>query len=78
MAHPIEHAESSVKTWGGKVEDYLPMHNWLDEMKSYGFVLNNLDHKLIEIDDTLVELSHLPEVADMINGNIKIHWTYNP
>jgi len=35
MAHPIEHAESSVNTWGGKVEDYLPMHNWLDETKSW-------------------------------------------
>ena len=35
MAHPIEHAESSVKTWGGKIEDYLPMHNWLDETKSW-------------------------------------------
>jgi len=51
---------------------------WLEQMKPHGFTLNNLDHKLIEIDDTLVDLSHLPEVADMINGNIKIHWTYSP
>ena len=35
MAHPVEHAESSVKIWGGKVEDYLPMHNWLDETKGW-------------------------------------------
>lgn len=51
---------------------------WLEHMKTYGFVLNRLDHKLIAIDDTLVELAHLPEVADMINGNVKIHWTYQP
>jgi hypothetical protein len=51
---------------------------WLEQMTAHGFVLNNLDHKLIAIDDTLVDLSHLPEVADMINGNIKIHWTYTP
>ena len=25
MANPIIHAESSVKQWGGKIEDYLPL-----------------------------------------------------
>ena len=35
MAHPAEHAKSSVKKWGGKVEDYLPIHNWFDETKAW-------------------------------------------
>ena len=35
MAHPLKHAESTVRKWGGKVEDYLPIHNWFDESKSY-------------------------------------------
>ena len=30
MAHPYHHALSSVKKWGGTVEDYLPIHSWLD------------------------------------------------
>lgn len=33
MAHPLHHAQSTVKTWGGKPEDYLPIHNWFDETK---------------------------------------------
>jgi hypothetical protein len=26
MANPLIHSKSSVKRWGGKVEDYLPIH----------------------------------------------------
>ena len=33
MAHPYHHALSSVKTWGGIVEDYLRIHEWFDESK---------------------------------------------
>jgi hypothetical protein len=35
MAHPYHHAISSVKKWGGQVEDYLPIHDWFDESKSH-------------------------------------------
>lgn len=34
MAHPITHAESSAKRFGGKPEDYLPIHDFLDSSKS--------------------------------------------
>jgi hypothetical protein len=34
MAHPLKHAESSAKTFGGKPDDYLPIHCWFDESKS--------------------------------------------
>lgn len=33
MAHPYHHAVSSVKKWGGVVDDYLPIHSWFDESK---------------------------------------------
>lgn len=33
--HPHYHAESSVKKWGGKVEDYLAIHDWFDESKAH-------------------------------------------
>ena len=33
MSHPYHHSLSSVKKWGGSVEDYLPIHNWFDESK---------------------------------------------
>lgn len=33
MSHCYYHALSSVKRWGGKPEDYLPLHSWFDESK---------------------------------------------
>jgi hypothetical protein len=33
MAHCYHHALSSVKQWGGTPEDFLPLHNWMDESK---------------------------------------------
>lgn len=35
MSHPIHHAQSSVKKWGGKIEDYLPVHDFLDSSKTH-------------------------------------------
>lgn len=31
--HPIEHSKNSVRKWGGRVEDYLPVHDFLDDTK---------------------------------------------
>lgn len=33
MAHCFHHARSSVARWGGKPEDYQPLHNWFDQSK---------------------------------------------
>ena len=33
MANPLIHSKSSVKRWGGKIEDYLPIHELLDSPK---------------------------------------------
>jgi hypothetical protein len=35
MAHPLIHSKSSVKKYGGKVEDYIHIHNWFDETKAW-------------------------------------------
>jgi hypothetical protein len=35
MAHPLRHALSSARKFGGKAEDYLPIHNWFDESKAF-------------------------------------------
>jgi hypothetical protein len=35
MAHPNKHAQSSAKKFGGKPEDYLHLHEWMDETKSW-------------------------------------------
>jgi hypothetical protein len=33
MAHPYHHSLSSVKKWGGAVDDYLEIHSWFDASK---------------------------------------------
>lgn len=33
--HPLHHAESSVRKYGGQVSDYLPIHEWFDASKAY-------------------------------------------
>lgn len=33
MAKPYTHAQSSARKWGGKPEDYLPIHDLLDSSK---------------------------------------------
>jgi hypothetical protein len=35
MSHPILHAKSSAKKFGGKWEDYIHLHNYLDETKAW-------------------------------------------
>ncbi len=35
MAHPIHHAESSSRKYGGKPYDYLAIHQWFDESKAH-------------------------------------------
>ena len=35
MSHPLLHSKSSVKKFGGKVEDYIHLHNWMDETKAW-------------------------------------------
>ena len=35
MAHPLQHAKSSVRKFGGTVEDYIDIHNWFDQTKSW-------------------------------------------
>jgi len=35
MAHPLVHAQSTAKKFGGKPEDYLAIHSWFDESKAY-------------------------------------------
>jgi hypothetical protein len=33
MTHTIFHAQSSVRRFGGRVEDYQPVHDWIDGSK---------------------------------------------
>ena len=35
MAHPLEHAKSSARRFGGSPEDYMAIHHWFDETKAH-------------------------------------------
>lgn len=35
MAHPIDHANSAARRWGGKWEDYIAIEEWFDETKAW-------------------------------------------
>lgn len=35
MSNPYHHALSSVKKWGGCVEDYIEIHSWFDGSKAH-------------------------------------------
>jgi len=44
MANPMIHAKSSVKRWGGKVEDYIAIHELLDSPKA---TMNNNTSRML-------------------------------
>ena len=35
MSHPMEHAKSSARKWGGEPYEYLRYHEWFDETKAW-------------------------------------------
>lgn len=35
MAHCYYHSLASVNAWGGRPEDYQPLHDWFDQSKSH-------------------------------------------
>src|SRR5438046_932632 len=52
MAHSYYHSLSSVRKFGGKIHNYLPLHNWFDATKSItaNFVHRALRHHTEGID----------------------------
>lgn len=52
------------------------LKTWLTEMEDYGFYVKQYTYDPIEITADMRELEQIPEIKDMINGNVKIHWEY--
>ena len=42
MAHPLEHAKSTARRFGGAPDDYLLIHSWFDESKA---ILADVRHR---------------------------------
>ena len=54
------------------------LNTWLQSMQGHGFELVKLQHDLIPVTADITNLNHVPEISDPVNGNIKIHWRYQP
>jgi len=44
VAHPYHHSLSSVKKWGGTVDDYMAVHTWFDASKE---ILADFRHRAL-------------------------------
>jgi len=40
----VIHSRSSVKRWGGEIEDYLPLHKWMDGSKE---MMGDIRHRAL-------------------------------
>ena len=62
MAKPIVHAASSARRYGGKMEDYFPLHDFMDNSK--GAIADNRHRALTHNSwfiSTVIEKIHMPE-----------------
>jgi hypothetical protein len=64
MAHPNVHAKSSAKKFGGKPEDYIHLHEWMDETK--GWIADSL-HRMFR--------HHSEGISEFLNSDGKIVYT---
>jgi hypothetical protein len=72
MAHPLIHAKSSVKKYGGKEEDYIHLHNWLDETKAW--VGNSLHRMFRHHSEGIFEMEKIFG-SSFINSDGKVVYT---
>jgi hypothetical protein len=42
MAHPYHHALSSVKKWGGTVDDFIAVHAWFAHSTEVGHLFHGI------------------------------------
>jgi hypothetical protein len=91
MAHPFKHAESSARRFGGKPEDYLAIHNWFDESKSFftdflaerifGVTIVNSDGERVPVryvgeQHVKEDLGRIPTVQDWLSQISPQRWMY--
>lgn len=50
--------------------------DWLPAMEQHGFYVKKYSYDPIPVTKQQTELHQVPEIVDMVNGNVKIHWEY--
>jgi hypothetical protein len=53
------------------------IEDWLKVMASHGFILKKYSYDPCTVDDTITDYRQAGEIADLVNGNLKIHWEYH-
>lgn len=75
MAHPYYHAISSVKKYGGQVNDYLAIHSWFDASKAHfaDFRHRALRHHSlgIKIAEQVFDQARISHKGLLINADFK-------
>ena len=66
MGNPIMHSKSSIKRWGGKLEDYLPLHKKMDCSKKY---MNTNVHRVLTHTMFWIEEVMIPLYGDYITNS---------
>jgi len=67
MSHPNQHAKSSAKKFGGKPEDYIHLHEWMDETKSW---LGDSLHRLYRHHSEGIN-NYIPSAKEWLNNIMK-------
>jgi len=49
---------------------------WLHAMQQHGYHVRHYSYDPIPVTEHMTELTEIPEIDDMVNGNVKIHWEY--
>ena len=73
MTHPIYHSKSSVKRFGGHIDDYMPIHHWLDATKEHyaGFQHRALRHHEQGIIEALRQFGPQIKLSDGSRVNVR-------
>ena len=53
------------------------MESWLPIMEHHGFEIKHYSYKPCPIESTVTDHRSAPEIVDLVNGNLKIHWEYH-
>ena len=70
--HPVLHAKSSAKKFGGKWEDYIHIHNWFDETKAW---IGYSDHRVFRHHSEGIFESEKVFGSTFLNSDNKIVYT---
>ncbi|WP_417280557.1 DUF6915 family protein [Celeribacter sp.] len=65
MAHPLHHAESSVRKFGGVPDDYQHVHDWFDTSEEHLAIFTHRAHQFDSLEAFLRDLADVSDQSDL-------------